>query len=93
MVSNNASELLKETAVGIVQSPIMWREFLHTAAHNHKYSFVDQLMIFAQKPQATAFASVEVWNKKLGRIVTDNATPIYLVDSSGTSGTTVHRLR
>lgn len=81
MMSSNVTELLKETAFSIVESPSNWQAFLETAAHNHKYSFVDQMMIFAQNPTASACASTEVWNKRLGRVVLDTATPIYLPPS------------
>lgn len=82
MTSINTAELLKTTASNVVESPENWRRFLETSAHNHKYSFVDQLMIYAQKPDATACASVEIWNKKLKRVVSNDATPIYLANSS-----------
>lgn len=52
--------------------------FLNTAAHNFKYSFRDQLLIFAQKPDATACAEIEFWNK-YGRWVNRGTTGIALL--------------
>lgn len=56
------------TAKDISFRPEVFAEFLTTAAHNYKYGFRDQMLIFAQKPNATACAEIEVWNK-LGRYV------------------------
>lgn len=81
----NISELLKNTSLEVTQSPENWCKFLNTAAHNHKYSFVDQLLIYAQKPEAVACANIDIWNKKLERVVDNNATPIYLSESNGSA--------
>ena len=50
------------TAKDISSRPEVFAEFLTTAAHNYKYGFRDQMLIFAQKPNATACAEIEVWN-------------------------------
>ena len=56
-------QLALQTAQQISTSSENYMEFLATAAHNFKYSFRDQLLIFAQKPNATACAQIEFWNK------------------------------
>ena len=60
-----------------------WPAFLRTAAWTFKYSFPDQLLIYAQRPDATACASIEVWNKRLNRTVKPNAAHIALLDDLG----------
>ena len=52
--------------------------FLETAANNYKYSFADQVLIYAQKPSATACAEIETWNK-LGRWVNKGTKGITLL--------------
>ena len=59
-----------------------WLDFLHTAGWNYKYPFQDQILIYAQKKDATACASMEVWNK-LHREVTEHSHSIALLDDSG----------
>ena len=66
------------TARDISSRPEVFAEFLTTAAHNYKYSFRDQLLIFAQKPNAVACAEIEVWNK-LGRYVNKGTKGIALL--------------
>lgn len=60
-----------------------WLDFLRTAAWNYRYSFPNQVLIYAQNPQATACASIEDWNKKLHRVVDPGATGIALLEDSG----------
>ena len=64
--SQKIYELSQDTAKGLsgYQS---WTAFLRSAAWQYKYPFEDQLLIYAQRPDATAFASLEVWNNKLHR--------------------------
>ena len=66
------------TARDISSRPEVFAEFLTTAAHNYKYGFRDQMLIFAQKPNATACAEIEVWNK-LGRYVNRGTKGIALL--------------
>ena len=56
-------QLAAQTAQQISANGGNYMAFLTTAAHNFKYSFRDQLFIFAQKPDATACAQIEFWNK------------------------------
>ena len=60
-----------------------WAEFLITAARLYKYSYPDQLMIYAQRPDATACAEYDVWNNKMNRCVRRGSKGIALLDESG----------
>ena len=60
-----------------------WRQFLQTAARVYKYSFLDQLLIFGQRPDATACAELELWNDRMGRWVNRGAHGIALIDTRG----------
>ena len=60
-----------------------WAEFLITAARLYKYSYPDQLMIYTQRPDATACAEYDVWNNKMNRYVRRGSKGIALLDESG----------
>ena len=60
-----------------------WTKFLITAARLYKYSYPDQLMIYAQRPDATACAEYDVWNNKMNRYVRRGSKGIALLDESG----------
>ena len=60
-----------------------WAEFLITAARLYKYSYPDQLMIYAQRPDATACAEYDIWNNKMNRYVRRGSKGIALLDESG----------
>ena len=60
-----------------------WAEFLITVARLYKYSYPDQLMIYAQRPDATACAEYDVWNNKMNRYVRRGSKGIALLDESG----------
>lgn len=60
-----------------------WAEFLITAARLYKYSYPNQLMIYAQRPDATACAEYDVWNNKMNRYVRRGSKGIALLDESG----------
>ncbi|RNC62897.1 MAG: hypothetical protein AWM53_01823 [Candidatus Dichloromethanomonas elyunquensis] len=77
------TKLAGRTALDAVKTPINWTDFLQTAAWNYKYPFQDQLLIYAQRPDATACAPIEIWNEKLGRWVNKGAKGIALIDDSG----------
>lgn len=76
------TELSERTAHNVIKSPVNWTSFLKTAAWNYKYPFQDQLLIYAQRPDATACAPIELWNQKLGRYVNKGARGIALIDDS-----------
>ena len=60
-----------------------WTQFLRTAARLYKYPYNEQIMIHAQRPDATACAEYDFWNKKMGRFVRRGSTGIALIDTSG----------
>lgn len=60
-----------------------WAQFLRTAARLYKYPYNEQIMIHAQRPDATACAEYDFWNKKMGRFVRRGSTGIALIDTSG----------
>ncbi len=74
------SEQQKEAFAAIPQNANNWTAFLITASRNHKYRFEDQISIFAQRPDATACATLEFWNKKLNRWINRGAKGIALMD-------------
>ena len=76
------TELSESTARNVTRNPVNWTSFLKTAAWNYKYPFQDKLLIYAQRPDATACASIELWNQKLGRWVNKGARGIALIDDS-----------
>ena len=76
-------DLARETALGLAGSVGAWTAFLDTASRLYKYPFADQLMIHAQRPEATACASYEVWNDTMRRYVRRGAKGIALLDNSG----------
>jgi len=77
------TELSERTTHAVVKNPVNWTAFLKTAAWNYKYPFQDQLLIYSQRPDATACAEIELWNQKLGRWVNRGSKGIALIDDSG----------
>ena len=65
----NAVEILQATVSKLTVSEENWKNFLSTASMNYKYSFANQVLIYAQRPEATACASIEFWNKRYKRWV------------------------
>ncbi|WP_213594306.1 DEAD/DEAH box helicase family protein [Paenibacillus woosongensis] len=76
-------DLSVHAARTVVEHPDRWADFLSTAAWNYKYPFQDQLLIYAQRPDATACASIDVWNKRLNRWVKRGAKGIALIEDRG----------
>lgn len=75
------SMLAQETAKDIVKNEEAWKRYLNTAARIYKYPFQEQILIYAQRPDATACASIEIWNsKKLNCWVNKGAKGIALID-------------
>ncbi|MGN0661537.1 MAG: hypothetical protein ACI4LE_00150, partial [Faecalibacterium sp.] len=75
--------LAERTARGLTSHWENWAAFLTAAARLYKYTFPDQLMIYAQRPDATACADYEVWNNRMNRYVRRGAKGIALLDESG----------
>lgn len=73
------NEMARETLKDITSEPEKWVKFLDTASSNYKYDFNEQVLIYAQKPDATACAEIEIWNKRLKRWVTKGAKGIALI--------------
>ena len=61
--------LAQRTANGLTRYWENWTDYLTTASRLYKYSFADQLMIYAQRPDATACASFDIWNNRMNRYV------------------------
>ena len=57
-------QLAQQEAVRVTASPQAWQSFLYTAAHNYHTTYLNQLLIHAQRPDAAACASMEYWNTK-----------------------------
>ena len=77
------AQLAAETAGKLTESLQAWTAFLETSARLYKYPYYEQLLIFAQKPEATACANYEVWNDTMHRYVRRGSKGIALIDSSG----------
>ena len=75
-------ELANRTANGITRYWEHWTDYLTTASRLYKYSFTDQLMIYAQRPDATACASFDIWNNRMNRYVRRGSKGIALLDQS-----------
>ena len=81
--------LAEEHAASISSSPRDWMNYLDMASRLYRYPFMDQLLIHAQRPQATACASLELWNTKMFRWVNRGAKGIALLDET-TQKTRLH---
>ena len=74
--------LAQRTANGLTRYWESWTDYLTTASRLYKYSFADQLMIYAQRPDATACADFDIWNNRMNRYVRRGAKGIALLDES-----------
>ena len=77
------AEQAERTARQITGSHLAWTAFLTTAARLYKYPYNEQLMIYMQRPEATACAEYDFWNEKMGRYVRRGSTGIALIDATG----------
>ena len=80
------SALAKETAAEVVKNREEWMKYLTTAARLYKYPFREQLLIYAQRPDATACASIELWNERMHCWVNKGAKGIALLDEDDVHG-------
>ena len=78
-ISALAFETLRQT----VGAPRKWTDLLVTMSNNYKYSFADQVLIHAQRPDASACADYDVWTRRMGRYVRRGAKGVALLDTSG----------
>ena len=83
---NKTGEYLKlagQTAKELTRYWENWTDYLTTASRLYKYNFSDQLMIYAQRPDATACADFDIWNNRMGRYIRRGSKGIALLDQSG----------
>ena len=76
-------QMAEQVSTRLVGSWQEWTAFLTTTGRLYKYSFHEQMMIYAQRPDATACAEYDLWNEKMGRYVRRGSKGIALVDDSG----------
>ena len=81
------SALSEETSKRVTRNEESWKKYLNTASRLYKYPFKDQLLIYAQRPDATACASIEIWNEKMHCWVNKGAKGIVLFDEEGSPNT------
>ena len=77
------TELSQVVVTRLTSSYQEWTAFLCTAGRLYKYPFPDQMMIYAQRPNATACAEYDFWNEKMRRYVMRGSSGIALIDTSG----------
>ena len=75
-------QLTEEVAKDVAASPQEWMRFLNTASRLYKYTFPEQLLIYAQRPEASAVASMEIWNQKMYRWIKKGSKGIALIDNT-----------
>ena len=75
------SALAEDTARQVAKNGQEWTSYLTTAARLYKYPFHEQMLIYAQRPDATACASIEIWNEKMNCWVNRGAKGIALLDT------------
>lgn len=78
-------ELWKEQSKHITSSPSHWMDFLKTASWSFKYKFEDQILIYAQRPDAKACADYDTWNQKMNRWIKRSSKGIALLSNDGYS--------
>lgn len=83
MNGTTTAQLAEKTAKAVTDSVEEWTGFLQSAARLYKYSYPEQLLIYAQRPDATACASYEIWNQTMRRYVRRGARGIALPDGAG----------
>ena len=77
------TELYRRTGKTVTRNPQAWQNFLSSACRNYKCRFDEQLLIFAQRPDATAVAKIETWNKQFKRWVNKDSKGIAVFDTKG----------
>lgn len=78
-------KLYKEILERITKTEENWLSFLDTSSWQFKYDFRDKVLIYAQNPNATACASMEIWNRKVKRWVNENANYIFVLSDNENS--------
>ena len=77
------SQLTADTEKSLTRSRQNWTSFLTTAARLYKYPYNEQLMIYAQRPEATACAEFNIWNQRMNRYVRRGSKGIALLNNDG----------
>ena len=81
------TELYRTTLLSVTETPQTWKAFLRSACNNYKCPFDEQVLIYAQKPEAAAVLEIEKWNTLFGRWVNKGATGIAVFEEkNGRSG-------
>ena len=81
------TELYQRTGVAVAKNPQAWQSFLSSACRNYKCRFDEQLLIYAQRPDAIAVAELETWNKRFKRWVNKDSKGIAVFDPKGRRNT------
>ena len=81
------TELYRRTGMAVVKNPQAWQGFLSSACHNYKCRFDEQLLIYAQRPDATAVAEIGTWNRLFKRWVNKDSKGIAVFDPKGRRNT------
>lgn len=81
------TELYRRTEIAVAKNPQTWQNFLAAACRNYKCRFDEQLLIFAQRPDAVAVAQIETWNKQFRRWVNKDSKGIAVFDPKGRRNT------
>ena len=81
------TELYRRTGVAVAKNPQVWQSFLSAACRNYKCRFDEQLLIYAQRPDAVAVAQLETWNKQFKRWVNKDSKGIAVFDPKGRRNT------
>ena len=81
------TELYRRTGVAVAKNPQAWQSFLSAACRNYKCRFDEQLLIYAQPPDAVAVAQLETWNKQFKRWVNKDSKGIAVFDPKGRRNT------
>ena len=77
------AQIAQDTTAQIISDQTRWTAFLATAARLYKYPYHEQLMIYAQRPDATACAEYDLWNSQMRRYIRRGSKGIALVDTTG----------
>lgn len=81
------TELYQRTGAAVTRNTLTWQSFLSSACRNYKCRFDEQLLIYAQRPDATAVLELENWNKKFNRWVNKDSKGIAIFDTKGRRNT------
>ena len=81
------TELYRRTGIEVTRNTQVWQNFLASACHNYKCRFDEQLLIYAQRPDATAVAEISTWNRLFKRWVNKNSKAIVVFDTKGQRNT------